>query len=64
MTYEEKRQRNDAMFREWFEATLKGEKAVKKRLAEKYNLNPLTVQRGIEEAKKRNSVEINIRPLC
>lgn len=64
MTYEEKRQRNDAIFRDWFEAKIRGEKGYIERLAAKYGVEPVTIHRARKESQKRNNITLTIRPLC
>lgn len=54
MTYAEKKERNEDLFRELYERELRGEKraTIIKDLAKRHNINDNTVRRGVEAAKK------------
>lgn len=57
MTYKEKKERNDQIFREHWEAKMRGEKNINEKLAAKYHLHEVTISRAIKEAERRNQVE-------
>lgn len=45
MTLEEKKERNNAIYGEYFEMFLRGEKKINEKLGAKYNLNPGSISR-------------------